>query len=180
MGDIAVIQKIVQVNVILIKKLISVWSAPSYDVQGAQVPVSLDFLKNLPKLVAVKFSPIAHLLQEDTSDQVATFLLSLLNNPNHWLPPFPRKTRYDDIFNGVVNDHVFFSVRYDRPGTTHLHLRRKTPDLPGQLQIPFGQRRRERKLHHRWHLRQRVTFRHHLGRQPQLPHLEKGRTSPTE
>lgn len=98
--DIAVVQKIVQAEIVLLKKIISVWSTPSYDVQSAQVPVSLDFLKKLPKLVAVKFSPIAHLLQEDTSDQVVTFLLSLLNNPEQWIPPFPSKAKN---YNGVGN-----------------------------------------------------------------------------
>lgn len=95
--DFAVLEKIIQLDVTLFRKLISFWSAPSYDVQSANVPVSIDFLKKLPKLVAVKFSPLAHLLHEDNSDQVVSFLLSLVTNPRQWLPPFPRKTKCERL-----------------------------------------------------------------------------------
>ncbi|KAJ8916580.1 hypothetical protein NQ315_000224 [Exocentrus adspersus] len=99
--DFAVIDKLIRINVEVVRKIINLLSAPAYDVQTAQVPVSLDFLKKLPKLVAIKFSPLAYLLKEDTSDQVVGFLLSLLNNPRQWVPPFP-------LFAMVVQgQHIF-------------------------------------------------------------------------
>ncbi|KAJ8984123.1 hypothetical protein NQ317_017333 [Molorchus minor] len=95
------LKKIIQINTELVRKIANAISTPTYDVQRAHLPVSFDFLKKLPKLVAIKFSPIAYLLREDTSEEVITFLLSLFDNPRQWFAPFP-------LFGMVVQgQHLF-------------------------------------------------------------------------
>ncbi|KAJ8950746.1 hypothetical protein NQ318_011239 [Aromia moschata] len=95
------LEKLVEIYVNLIKKIVNAVSTPAFDVNRANVPISLDFLKKLPKLVAVKFSPLAYLMREDTSEELITFVLSLLNNPRQWFAPFP-------LFGMVVQgQHVF-------------------------------------------------------------------------
>ncbi|XP_023030403.2 retinoid- and fatty-acid binding glycoprotein apolipophorin [Leptinotarsa decemlineata] len=88
--DFAVLDQLISLNVALIKKVLNEFSSPTYDIKQADFgPVSFDFFQKLPKLVAIKFSPLSYLLTEDTSEEAFDFLLSLVNHPRHWFAPFP-------------------------------------------------------------------------------------------
>ncbi|CAH1965494.1 unnamed protein product [Acanthoscelides obtectus] len=100
--EFAVLDKLAANNVAIVRKLAHAVSTPTYDVQKATtVPVSLDFLKKLPKLVAIKFSPIAYVLRDDPTEEIVAFALSLLNHPRQWFAPFP--------LNGMIvqGQHIF-------------------------------------------------------------------------
>ncbi|XP_056636733.1 apolipophorins [Diorhabda sublineata] len=86
--DFAVFDKIITANINLIKKVLFLLTDTTSDIRQPQITLSLDIFNKLPKLVAVKFSPIAYILQEDPSKEIVTFLLSLFNNPTQWIPPF--------------------------------------------------------------------------------------------
>ncbi|KAG5899642.1 hypothetical protein JTB14_036015 [Gonioctena quinquepunctata] len=87
--DFAVLDKWISLNLSLLSKILGLLTSPLEDVQRTEVPISFDYLKNLPKLVAVKFSPVSYLLAEDTTEELITFLLSLWTNPRQWFAPFP-------------------------------------------------------------------------------------------
>lgn len=92
-NDLTVLEKIFANELSAIRKILGMLSSPSPQAPNAGVPFSLDFLKNLPKLVAVRFSPIAYILKEDPTEAIVSFMLSLINNPRRWVPPFPSKFR---------------------------------------------------------------------------------------
>nr|CAI5824604.1 unnamed protein product [Callosobruchus analis] len=100
--DFAVLDKLATTNIVMVKKIATALSTPTYDVQKAHtVPVSLDFLRKLPKLVAIKFSPIAYVLRDDPTEEIIGLALSLLNHPRQWFAPFP--------LNGMIvqGKHIF-------------------------------------------------------------------------
>lgn len=90
-NDILVLEKILADQFAIFRKILSLLSTASYEPPSGDIPFTLDFLKNLPKLVAVKFSPIAYILKEDPTDAIVSFITSLVDNPRKWVPPFPCK-----------------------------------------------------------------------------------------
>lgn len=88
-NDLEILDKIVANELSIAKKLLALISSPSYEPSRGDIPVTLDFLKKLPKIVAIKFSPITYILKEDPSDALAAFALSLINSPRKWVAPFP-------------------------------------------------------------------------------------------
>ncbi|CAG9854324.1 unnamed protein product [Phyllotreta striolata] len=104
--DIAVLDKYISIYANLGRKILAIVTSTTADMQQPQIPISLDFLRKLPKLVAIKFSPIDYLLKEDPTRDVVKFGLSLLNNPRQWVPPFP-------LFASAGNSHIFtFDGKY--------------------------------------------------------------------
>ncbi|CAG9820471.1 unnamed protein product, partial [Phaedon cochleariae] len=98
--DWAVLERLVTLDINLVKKILSLINVPEEEVRRPDVP-SLDLLRKLPKLVAVRFSPISYLLREDPTEEVIGFLLSLINSPRQLLPPFP-------LFGMVIQGrHIF-------------------------------------------------------------------------
>lgn len=65
-------------------------SQPVPDFQNVQLPLPATLLNRIPKLAAFRFSPLSFVLGEEL--YVTDFLLSLVNRPRNWIPPFPRKS----------------------------------------------------------------------------------------
>lgn len=90
--DVAYLDQLLAINMDILKKLAALLSAPqALQLPKSDVPVSLDFLKKLPKIVAIKFSPIAHLLRDDPTEEIIGLTLALINHPRKWFAPFPSK-----------------------------------------------------------------------------------------
>ncbi|XP_028142993.1 apolipophorins isoform X2 [Diabrotica virgifera virgifera] len=86
--DIAVLNRLFTVSANLVQKILTLITSSTADIQQPQVSISLDFFKKLPKLVAVKLSPINYILLEDPSKEILDLGLSLVTKPKEWLAPF--------------------------------------------------------------------------------------------
>ncbi|CAG9832524.1 unnamed protein product [Diabrotica balteata] len=105
--DIAVLNKLFTVSANLVQKILTLITSSTADIQQPQVSISLDFFKKLPKLVAVKLSPINYILLEDPSKELMDLGLSLFTKPKEWFAPF-------QLFGMILQaQHVYtFDGRY--------------------------------------------------------------------
>lgn len=87
--DKAALEKIFKAAAAVFKQLVEVIYAEegAPDLQSLKIPLPITILKQLPKLGVIKLSPLSYILREDgvIPDD---FLLSLVNRPRNWLPPF--------------------------------------------------------------------------------------------
>ncbi|CAG9770462.1 unnamed protein product [Ceutorhynchus assimilis] len=90
--DRAALEEIVREVSTIIKKLLALIKSEQLQMPGsAQLDSSmlpLNFLKHLPRLAAVKFSPISYLLDQPSAE-IDKLLWSLFDSPKNLLPPFP-------------------------------------------------------------------------------------------
>lgn len=95
MDDVAAIENIIRSIAGIVKKLALIIHTEDLKIPGTNLDsnslVPLSYLKNLPKLVAVKLSPLSHVLNEGVSSELGRVLLSLVNKPRNLVPPFPCK-----------------------------------------------------------------------------------------
>ena len=93
--DAATFEKIGQILADLARKIVSIVSAEGVTASGVNVKnvdiVPFYWLTNLPRLVAVKFSPISHLLHRDAAAEIGDLIQGLVNSPRKLLPPFSCK-----------------------------------------------------------------------------------------
>lgn len=124
--DLAALEEIGRSIAVIVKKLVSIIGPDNFKIPGSsQVDsnslIPLGYLKNLPRLVAVKFSPLNYVLDRDVTTELGKLLLTLINTPRNLVPPFPCKS-HRLFVEFVLKNGICFSVWFDRPRTTHLHL----------------------------------------------------------
>jgi len=88
--DLAALEQIAKAFYLSIRRLIEIITTEGApNLQNVNVPnAPANLLNKLPRLVAVKFSPINYLLREDVQG-AAALALSLINKPRNLIPPFP-------------------------------------------------------------------------------------------
>ncbi|RZC36402.1 apolipophorin, partial [Asbolus verrucosus] len=88
--DVAAIERIVKAGVAAVSGVVKIITTgePTPDLQNVKLPLPANLLNKFPRLAAVKFSPFAYLIREDVV-LPEDFLLSLVNKPRNWMPPFP-------------------------------------------------------------------------------------------
>lgn len=96
MDDLAALEEIGRGIAVIVKKLVSIISTDNLKIPGSSNVdsnslIPLTYLKNLPRLVAVKFSPLNYVLDRDVTTELGKLLLSLVNTPRNLVPPFPCK-----------------------------------------------------------------------------------------
>ncbi|XP_066261681.1 apolipophorins isoform X2 [Euwallacea similis] len=104
--DLAALEKIAQRIALIVKKLVSlVTTEGTHRIPGSKLDTNnilpLSYLKNLPRLVAIKFSPVHYLFDQEVTSEVGKLLLTLVNKPRNLIPPFP-------LFGLVIQgQHIF-------------------------------------------------------------------------
>uniref|UniRef100_A0AAR5QJT3 Vitellogenin domain-containing protein n=1 Tax=Dendroctonus ponderosae TaxID=77166 RepID=A0AAR5QJT3_DENPD len=104
-NDVAAIEDIIRSIAAIVKKLALIIHTDDLKIPGTNLDsnslLPLSYLKNLPRLVAVKFSPLSYILNESVSPELGKVLLSLVNKPRNLVPPFP-------LFGIIVQgQHIF-------------------------------------------------------------------------
>ncbi|XP_066149050.1 apolipophorins isoform X2 [Euwallacea fornicatus] len=92
--DLAALENIAQRIAVIVKKLVSlVTTEGGHRIPGGRLDTNsilpLSYLKNLPRLVAIKFSPVHYLFDQEVTTEVGKLLLTLVNKPKNLIPPFP-------------------------------------------------------------------------------------------
>ncbi|XP_050302966.1 apolipophorins [Anthonomus grandis grandis] len=103
--DIAAFEQIGQVLANIVKKLSNIIRTDNIQLPGSSVDSSsflpLSYFNNLPKLVAVKFSPISYILDQESNPEIGKFVLSLFTDPLELVAPF-------QLFGLIVQgQHIF-------------------------------------------------------------------------
>lgn len=95
--DLAALEEIGRSIAVIVKKLVSIIGTDNLKIPGSSRVdsnslIPLGYLKNLPRLVAVKFSPLNYVLDRDVTTELGKLLLTLINTPRNLIPPFPCKS----------------------------------------------------------------------------------------
>ncbi|XP_068902272.1 apolipophorins [Tenebrio molitor] len=88
--DKAAIDRIIKAGITAVRGLVNILTGqePAPELQSLQWPLPAAILSKLPRLAAVRFSPLSYVLG-DNLVVPKFFLLSLVNKPRNWIPPFP-------------------------------------------------------------------------------------------